>query len=371
VRFREKVQEMLHEELKESLASLKRKCLELEKILAIDDKKKQLSEIEASAADPKLWENQDLARKLMQEKSLLEKMVRQWETLRDQLDEQTLLLEMASESELGELALEVKKLQALAGELEIAMLFSGEYDQNDAILSINAGAGGTDAQDWGQILLRMYTRWAEKKGFTVQLPDISYGEEAGIKSATLLISGPNAYGHLRNEAGVHRLVRISPFSSEGKRHTSFVAVEVTPELTEDIKIEINPGDLRVDTYRASGPGGQNVNKVSSAIRITHLPTGIVTQSQSDRSQHNNRDTAMRMLKAKLHEMMVLQRKEKIDELVGEKRKIEWGSQIRSYVFQPYTLVKDNRTGVEVGDVESVIDGEIDPFIEGSLRAKIQ
>jgi peptide chain release factor 2 len=199
------------------------------------------------------------------------------------------------------------------------------------------------------------------------MPDISYGEEAGVKGVTLIISGLYAYGYLRTEGGVHRLVRISPFSSEGKRHTSFAAVEVIPELAEDAKIDINPNDLKIDTYRASGPGGQNVNKVSSAIRITHLPTGIVTQSQSDRSQHANRETALRLLKAQLYEMMLQQRKEKIEDLRGEKKKIEWGSQIRSYVFQPYTLVKDHRTGTEVGDVQKVIDGYLDPFIEASLR----
>ncbi|MDD5594257.1 MAG: peptide chain release factor 2 [Candidatus Margulisbacteria bacterium] len=360
---------MLHEELKEKAISLKNKSVELEKIVNIDPKKKRLGELEQAAADPKIWENQAKAKRVLQEKKGLEKEIANWEELRGGVDDLISLIDLAGSDDVAGLALEIDELQKKADELELSTLMSGQYDNCNAILAINAGAGGTDSQDWAQILLRMYSRWVESKGFSLEIPDLSYGEEAGIKSVTLYVTGPYAYGYLKTESGIHRLVRISPFSSEGKRHTSFASVEVIPEITEDVKVEIDPNDLRVDTYRASGPGGQNVNKVSSAIRITHLPTGIVTQSQSDRSQHANRETAMRLLKARLYEMMVEQRKDKIEELRGEKKKIEWGSQIRSYVFQPYTMVKDHRTGVEIGDVQRVIDGDLDPFIEAALRGQ--
>ena len=358
---------MLPEELKEKVHALKARGAQIEKILDLGNKRQRLAALDQQAADPDLWSDQGRAKALLQDKKSLEKELATWEALRVGVDDLVELVGMAGQDDVENLAAELKELNNKADELEIATLMSGQYDGNNCILAINAGAGGTDAQDWAQILLRMYSRWAERKSFNVEIPEMSYGEEAGLKSVTLIISGPYAYGYLRHESGIHRLVRISPFSSEGKRHTSFASVEVIPEITEDIKVEINPSDLRVDTYRASGPGGQNVNKVSSAIRITHLPTGLVTQSQSDRSQHANRDIAMRLLKAKLYEMMLAQQKEKIEELRGEKKKIEWGSQIRSYVFQPYTMVKDHRTGIDVGDVSRVIDGDLDELIEASLR----
>ncbi len=355
------------DEIKTKIAELKHKTGDLGNILKIQEKKKRLGELESQVSDPRLWEDQDRARKLLQEKKALEKEIMSWEELQNGIEDLLTLAEMAKDEDAAELKKELGVLARKADELEIAALLGGEYDRSNAILSINAGAGGTDAQDWAQILLRMYSRWAEGKEYKVEVPEISYGEEAGLKGVTLIITGMYAYGHLKTEAGVHRLVRISPFSAEGKRHTSFAAVEVIPEITEDIEVSIDPSDLRIDTYRASGPGGQHVNKTDSAVRITHIPTGIVAQSQSDRSQRANREAAMKILKARLYEMMLLERKEKIEELRGEKRKIEWGNQIRSYVFQPYTLVKDHRTGVEVGDVQKVIDGELDDFIEATLR----
>ncbi len=357
----------MHDELKAEITKLSSQAKDLGNILKVQDKKKRLGEIEQEVADPKLWENQARAKKLMQEKKVLEKEVSTWEALVNGTEDIQTLLEMAKDSDLGDLKKELTELSHKADNLELAALLGGKYDKNSAILSINSGAGGTDAQDWAQILLRMFSRWAESKEYKVEIPEISYGEEAGVKGVTLVISGMYAYGYLKGEVGIHRLVRISPFSSEGKRHTSFVAVEVIPEIAEEIEVDIDPKNLRVDTYRASGPGGQHVNKTDSAVRITHIPTGMVAQSQSDRSQRLNREAAMRILKARLYEMMVSQRKEKIEELSGEKKKIEWGSQIRSYVFQPYTMVKDHRTNVEVGDVQKVVDGYLDPFIEAFLR----
>lgn len=261
----------------------------------------------------------------------------------------------------------IKNIKNELEQVRIKTLLNGEYDQNNAILSINAGTGGLDAQDCAQIILRMYTRYANNKGFKVKILDYLPDTEAGIKSVTLLIEGLNAYGYLKSEKGVHRIVRISPYDTSGKRHTSFVSVDITPELDEDIDIEINPSDLKVDTYRASGAGGQHVNTTDSAVRITHIPTGVVVQCQNERSQLMNRETAMKMLKGKLIHIKELEQKERIEDIQGKYSQITWGSQIRSYVFQPYKLVKDHRTNFEIGNVDSVLDGNIDLFINEYLK----
>ena len=277
---------------------------------------------------------------------------------------------MGNEEEDEEIVAEVKELRdefiAKYDELKIGTLLDGEYDKENAIVTLHAGEGGTEACDWVSMLFRMYTRWAEKKGFEVETLDYLEGDEAGIKSVTFQVTGENAYGYLKSEKGVHRLVRVSPFDSAGRRHTSFASCDVMPEIDDDVTIEVKPDDIRVDTYRSSGAGGQHINKTSSAIRITHYPTGIVVQCQNERSQHSNKDTAMKMLKAKLLELKIEEQMKKLAEIRGVQQEIGWGSQIRSYVFMPYTLVKDNRTGEETGNVQSVMDGNIDNFINAYL-----
>ncbi len=278
-----------------------------------------------------------------------------------------LLEEEGGEVLVSEIKEELKNLEAQIDELELKHLMRGELDRNNAILSIHPGAGGTESQDWAQILMRMYLRWATKHGFKAEIVDILYGEEAGIKDVTIEINGPYAYGYLKAEAGVHRLVRISPFDANKRRHTSFAAVLVYPEIEDDITIEIKDEDLKIETFRASGAGGQHVNKVSSAVRITHIPTGIVVTCQNERSQHRNKAMALKILKARLYDLQLKEQQSKIENLVGEKKDIAWGNQIRSYVLQPYRLVKDHRTGIEKGDVDSVFDGEIDIFIKEYLK----
>lgn len=322
---------------------------------------------------PDFWDDHEEAQKILQTSKRLKDKVESFEELYSKLEELLLLTEMGIEEKDASIEKEVIKeiegLKLRIEKLKIETLLSGKYDKNNAILSIHSGAGGLDAQDWAEMLLRMYTRWAETRGYGVKTLDILPDTEAGIKSVTLLIEGENAYGYLKSEKGVHRIVRISPFDPSGKRHTSFASVDVVPDLNDDIEIEINPADLRIDTYRASGAGGQHVNKTESAVRITHIPTGIVVQCQNERSQHSNRKTAMKMLTAKLLELKEMEQKEEIEDLKGDYSQIAWGSQIRSYVFHPYNLVKDHRTNTEVGNVQAVMDGDIDIFIDEYLKQR--
>ncbi len=334
----------------------------------------EIEELEQKAAEPGFWEDMEKSQKVLQKTKGLKTKVERYLKLASDWEDLKVLNELALEendesviSEIGEgMAVLKEELQ----KLKLETLLIKPYDKNNAILTLHAGAGGTEAQDWVQMLLRMYTRWAEKHGYTVRTLDILDGDEAGIKSVATNIIGENAYGFLRSEKGVHRLVRISPFDASGRRHTSFASADVMPELDDDIKVDIDPEDLRVDTYRASGAGGQHINKTESAIRITHIPTGVVVSCQTERSQFQNRDTAMKMLKAKLLELKEREHKEKIEDLKGIQLDIAWGSQIRSYVFCPYTLVKDHRTNAEMGDVNSVMDGDIDKFINAYLSSGI-
>ena len=297
----------------------------------------------------------------------LEAELKGWNLLERRLADALELAEIADDDLLEELQSEVTALQKEIGKREFDAMLSGEYDRGDALLAIHAGAGGNDAQDWAEMLQRMYLRWAEKRGFETETIDLTQGEEAGITSTTISISGRYAYGYLRSEKGVHRLVRISPFDSSNRRHTSFVLVEVMPQVADDQEIEINPNDLRIDTFRSAGAGGQSVQKNDTAVRITHLPTGIVASCQNERSQTQNREMALKVLKGRLLALQQQERKEKIDELRGDYQKAEWGSQIRSYVLHPYHMVKDHRTDFEVGNTDAVLDGDLDPFIENYLR----
>ena len=317
-----------------------------------------------------IWDTPDKAQGLLKEKSGIESAIEPLKLLDQAYEDLNVLLELSGE-EGGETMLEdaegsLKKLAGDLDDLELRTTLSGKTDKNNAILTINPGAGGTESQDWAQILMRMYMRWAEKSGFKVEIIEYMAGDEAGIKSVTMTISGQYAYGYLKGEAGVHRLVRISPFDANKRRHTSFTAVLVYPEVSEDIDVEVKDDDIRIDTYRASGAGGQHVNKTDSAVRITHFPTNIVVSCQNERSQLKNRATAMKILKAKLFTLKQKEQEDKMDEMIGEKKDIAWGSQIRSYTLQPYQLIKDHRTGYEAGNVSAVLDGELDDFIKEYL-----
>jgi len=332
-----------------------------------------LQEIETIIAKEGFWDIPEDTTAILKERTVLTAKVETFETLTADLEESDLLLDMAVEEEdaetLAEVRQQISNLQDRVKALSLSLMLDGEDDSNNAILSINAGAGGTEAQDWAEMLFRMYLRWIERKGFAVKVIDFQPGDEAGLKSVTLTASGMYAYGYLKSEIGVHRLVRISPFNASGKRHTSFASVFVYPELDNEIVVQVDDKDLRIDVYRASGAGGQHVNKTSSAVRITHLPTGIVVQCQQEKSQHRNKEMAMKVLKARLHRHEQLKQDKKFQELHDSKDEIAWGSQIRSYVLHPYQLVKDHRINLEIGNVNSVLDGELDPFIEGVLLAQ--
>lgn len=320
---------------------------------------------------PGYWDDVERSQAGMKELNSLKEEKERFEGLQSQYEDIETLLEMGYEendaSLIPEIEEELKQFSERFEAMRIQTLLSGEYDRNNAILKLNAGAGGTESCDWAGMLYRMYSRWAERRGFHVEVLDYLDGDEAGIKSVTFQVNGENAYGYLKSEKGVHRLVRISPFNAQGKRQTSFVSLDVMPDIEDDIDIEINPDDLRIDTYRSSGAGGQHINKTSSAIRITHLPTGIVVQCQNERSQHQNKDKAMQMLKVKLYLLEQQKQAEKLSGIRGEVSDIAWGSQIRSYVMQPYTMVKDHRTNAEVSNVDAVMDGKLDPFINAYLK----
>ncbi|MDR1065425.1 MAG: peptide chain release factor 2 [Oscillospiraceae bacterium] len=338
--------------------------------LKLDDAERELAELEKQSEAEGFWSDLESSQKNLRQSKHLRVKVESFGRLKRRYEDVTTLIEMAREEDDAELLPEIEtELGAFETALEdarLATLLSGEHDGCAAILSFHAGAGGTEAQDWAQMLYRMYTRWAERHDMSYKILDYLDGEEAGLKSASIEIDGDNAYGYLKSEGGIHRLVRISPFDSSGRRHTSFAAVEVTPLVPDDVEVEIRPEDLKVDTYRSSGAGGQHVNKTESAIRITHVPTGIIVACQVERSQHQNREVAMRMLRSKLIEIKEREHLEKISDIKGEQMKIEWGSQIRSYVFMPYTLVKDHRTGFENGNINAVMDGELDGFINAYL-----
>ncbi|MDD3439739.1 MAG: peptide chain release factor 2, partial [Clostridiaceae bacterium] len=318
-----------------------------------------------------IWNDAENAGKVLKTIKALKDKTEKIENLKKEYEDIEVLIELGMEAQDESVIPEVEKsfktLQKDVESFRIETLLKGQYDRNNAIFTIHSGAGGLEAQDWAEMLLRMYTRWAERKGYAITILDMLRDYEAGIKSATLLIEGENAYGYLKSEKGVHRLVRISPFDTAGKRHTSFASVDVMPELDDEVKVEIDEEDLKIDTYRSSGAGGQHVNKTDSAVRITHIPTGIIVQCQNERSQHSNKEMAMKMLFAKLLEIKEQEHKDKIDDIKGEYREIAWGSQIRSYVFHPYNLVKDHRTGEETGNTGAVMDGELDDFINAYLK----
>ncbi|MBQ1475434.1 MAG: peptide chain release factor 2 [Ruminococcus sp.] len=360
------------EELKLNLEAMKPELDDLASALGLGQMRSEIQQLENRAAEPGFWDDMDNSQKILQRTANLKAKVEKYEKLEARYEDALALIELGDEAEDESLIEEAQsELDGIRAEIDrqrLETLLTGEYDKNNAILTFHAGSGGTEAQDWAEMLYRMYTRWATAHGFNVKEIDYLDGDEAGLKSAVLLIEGENAYGYLKSEAGVHRLVRVSPFDSAGRRHTSFSSLEVMPEINDDIKVEIPPEEIKMDVYRASGAGGQKVNKTSSAVRLTHIPTGIVVASQVERSQYQNRDVAMKMLVSKLMEIKEREHLEKIEDIKGVQKEITWGSQIRSYVFMPYTLVKDHRTSYETGNINAVMDGDLDGFINAYLKA---
>lgn len=357
-------------ENREKIQDLKKRLQLLMNFFDLPVKSARLEELEKITGDSDFWADAEKAQTTLKERSQIKSVIDEWENLSHELEDAQVLAELSSEEDDEETAMEAHAKLSEIGEkvesLEFKRMLGGDDDENNAIVSINAGAGGTEAQDWAEMLLRMYLRYGERNGYKIEMLDYQPGEEAGIKSATFLASGSYAYGYFKGESGVHRLVRVSPFDSNKRRHTSFASVFVSPEIEDDIQVEIDEKDLRVDTYRSSGAGGQHVNKTDSAVRITHIPTGIVVSCQNERSQHQNRAVAMKVLRAKLYELEKEKQKEKLEELTSAKKDIGWGSQIRSYVLHPYRMIKDHRTGHETGNVDPVLDGDLSEFIKNYL-----
>ena len=360
------------EQLNLRLLSNEGELRDLKDALGYDRLTREIEELETKASAPGFWDDMENSQKILQRTGKLKNTVETYDRMCASFDDLLVLIEMGDEeadlSLVEEIEASITELENNLASLRLQTLLTGEYDKNNAILTFHAGAGGTEAMDWVSMLVRMYTRWTERHGFKVQMLDFLDGDEAGLKSATLLIEGENAYGYLKSESGVHRLVRVSPFDASGRRHTSFASLEVMPEIADDADIEIREEDVKMDVFRSSGAGGQHINKTSSAVRLTHIPTGIVVACQNERSQFQNRDQAMRMLKSKLLEIKEREHLEKIEDIKGVQKEIAWGSQIRSYVFMPYTLAKDHRTGFESGNINAVMDGDLDGFINAYLKA---
>ncbi len=345
---------------------------DLKGALGYDRLCREIEELETKASAPDFWDDMENSQKILQKTGKLKNTVSAYDNLCSSFEDLQVLIEMGDEEEdlslIEEIETTILEFEKGLASLRLQTLLTGEYDKNNAILTFHAGAGGTEAMDWVSMLVRMYSRWTERHGFKTQMLDFLDGDEAGLKSATLLIEGENAYGYLKSESGVHRLVRVSPFDASGRRHTSFASLEVMPEITDDMNIEVREEDLKMDVFRSSGAGGQHINKTSSAVRLTHIPTGIVVSCQNERSQFQNREQALRMLKSKLLEIKEREHLEKIEDIKGVQKEIAWGSQIRSYVFMPYTLAKDHRTGFESGNINAVMDGDLDGFINAYLKS---